>query len=444
MSDDGLFEELPDARKPETGAAAGRPRLREPQRDQIELRAVDLDSLLGSEHPARVIWSYVERLDLSDLEAAVKSREGRPGHPAISPRLQLALWLYAAKDGVGSARALARLCEQHDAYRWLCGGVSVNPHTLSDFRVGHGALLDRLLTENVAALIAAGVIDLRSLAQDGIRIRASAGAGSFRRRARLKEHLAAAQDLVAQLKSEVDADPAASSKRAAKARERATREREARVEAALRKLDEVEAQRQRRRETTGKNEKKKEPRASTTDPDARVMKMADGGFRPAYNVQVISATGTPIVVDVQPATTGSDRGLLRPGLERLRRRFGRLPERYLADGGFTAADAIEWAHSQNVEVYCAPSNSKHGTDPYAPRPADGPGVRTWRERMASEAGKAIYKERPISECIHGDWRNSKLWQFTVRGVEKVTAAMLLHALSTNILHGNRIQQTLIA
>src|SRR3546814_7680910 len=101
------------------------------------------------------------------------------------------------------------------------------------------------------------------------------------------------------------------------------------------------------------------------------MKMADGGFRPAYNVQVISATGTPIVVDVQPATTGSDRGLLRPGLERLRRRFGRLPERYLADGGFTAADAIEWAHSQNIEVYCAPSNSKHGTDPYAPRPADG-------------------------------------------------------------------------
>src|SRR3546814_513279 len=152
-------------------------------------------------------------LDLSDLEASVKSREGHPGHPAISPRLQLALWLYAAKDGVGSARALARLCEQHDAYRWLCGGVSVNPHTLSDFRVGHGALLDRLLTENVAALIAAGVIDLRSLAQDGIRIRASAGAGSFRRRARLKEHLAAAQDLVAQLKSEVDADPAASSKR---------------------------------------------------------------------------------------------------------------------------------------------------------------------------------------------------------------------------------------
>src|SRR3546814_179769 len=134
--------------------------------------AVDLDSLLGSEHPARVIWSYVERLDLSDLVASVKSREGHPGHPAISPRLQLALWLYAAKDGVGSARALARLCEQHDAYRWLCGGVSVNPHTLSDFRVGHGALLDRLLTENVAALIAAGVIDLRSLAQDGIRIRA--------------------------------------------------------------------------------------------------------------------------------------------------------------------------------------------------------------------------------------------------------------------------------
>lgn len=391
-----------------------------------------------------MIWSYVERLDLSELDAAVKAREGRPGHPAISPRLQLALWLYAAKDGVGSARALARLCEQHDAYRWLCGGVSVNPHTLSDFRVGQGALLDRLLTENVAALLAAGVIDLRSLAQDGIRIRASAGAGSFRRRSRLKEHLAAARDLVAQLKREVDADPAASSQRAAKARERAAREREARVAAALRKLDEVEAQRERRRETTGKNEKKKEPRASTTDPEARVMKMADGGFRPAYNVQVISATGTPIVVDVDPVANGSDRALLRPGLERLRRRLGRLPERYLADGGFSAAEAIEWAHDQNVTVYCAPANSKHGTDPYAPRDTDGPGVEKWRERMASKAGKDIYKERPICECIHAYWRNGKLWQFSVRGLAKVNAAMLFYALSNNILHGRRMSRPAIA
>lgn len=444
MSGDGLFDDLPEVRKPGVEAAVGRPRFREPARDQIELRAVDLDSLLGPEHPARVIWSYVERLDLSALEAAVKAREGRPGHPAISPRLQLALWLYAAKDGVGSARALARLCEQHDAYRWLCGGVSVNPHTLSDFRVGQGALLDRLLTENVAALLAAGVIDLRSLAQDGIRVRASAGAGSFRRRHRLKEHLAAARDLVTRLKREVDDDPAASSRRAAKARERAARERQARVEAALKTLDEVEAQRQRRRETTGKNEKKKEPRASSTDAQARVMKMADGGFRPAYNVQVISTAGEPIVVDVEPVTTGSDRGLLRPGLERAQRRLGRLPERYLADGGFAAADAIEWAHGQNVEVYCAPSNSKHGTDPYAPRRDDGPGVRAWRQRMASDAGQAIYKVRPISECIHAHWRNGKLWQFTVRGLAKVKAVMLFYALANNILQGERLKRPVAA
>lgn len=440
MSGDGLFDDLPEVRKPGSGAASGRPRFREPERDQIELRAVDLDSLLGVDHPARVIWSYVERLDLSALEAAVKAREGTPGHPPISVRLQLALWLYAAKDGVGSARALARLCESHDAYRWLCGGVSVNYHTLSDFRVGQGALLDRLLSENVAALLAAGVIDLRSLAQDGIRVRASAGAGSFRRRHRLKEHLAAARDLVARLKREVNDDPAASSRRAAAAKARAAREREARVEAALKTLDAVEEQRRQRRESTGKKEEKKEPRASSTDPEARVMKMADGGFRPAYNVQVISTTGDPIVVDVEPVATGSDRGLLQPGLERLRSRLGRLPERYLADGGFAAADAIEWAHGQNVEVYCAPSNSKHGTDPYAPRPGDGPGVRAWRRRMASDAGQATYKERAISECIHAHWRNAKLWQFTVRGLAKVKAVMLFHALANNILHGERLMR----
>ena len=199
MMREGLFEDLPEAKKlgaVEAAAEVGRPRLREPVRDQIELRAVDLDSLIGADHPARVIWAYAEGLNLSELEAAIKSREGQAGHPAIAPRLMLALWLLATSEGIGSARALARLCEHHDAYRWLCGGVSVNYHTLSDFRIGHGALLDRLLVENVAALWANGLIDVSTLSLDGVRVRASAGAASFRRRAKLEQHLAAARNLV--------------------------------------------------------------------------------------------------------------------------------------------------------------------------------------------------------------------------------------------------------
>src|ERR1700752_3211973 len=206
--------------------------MREPERDQIELRAVDIDSLIGQDHPARVIWAFVEGLDLSELEDRVKARENRPGHPAPSPRLLLALWLYATSDGVGSARALDRLCDSHDVYRWLCGGVSLNYHTLSDFRVGCADLLDRLLVEHLAALANAGLVNLDTLAQDGVRIRASAGAASFRREATLDRHLATGQAVVEELKREVDARSDASNQRIKAAKERAARERSERVKAA--------------------------------------------------------------------------------------------------------------------------------------------------------------------------------------------------------------------
>jgi transposase len=434
MVGEGLFEDLPEMKAPEAGGAEGRPRLREPVRDQIELRAVDIDSLIGADHPARVIWSYVERLDLGELEDRIKARDSTPGQPAIAPRLLLALWLYATSDGVGSARALSRLIECHDAYRWLAGGISVNYHTLSDFRVGQGELLDRLLRENIAVLCANGVIDVSELAQDGVRVRANAGAASFRRRGRLEEHLAAASELVERLKREVDENSDASNRRMRAAKERAAREREERIKAALNTLEEVKAQREERQKKRGKAaEKDKEPRASTTDPQARVMKMADGGFRPAWNVQVISAAGGQIVLDVDPLANGSDRGLLRPAIEAARNRLGQLPRRHLADGGFTAAHDIEWAHGEEIEVYCPPTHSKHGTDPHLPRRNDGPGVLDWRRRMASPEGQAIYRKRSICECIHARWRNWNLNRLNVRGAEKVKAAMLWFALANNIL-----------
>ena len=440
MAGDELFEALPDRQGPRR--PAGEPRLREPQRDQIELRAMDIDSLLGEDHAARLIWAYVEQVELRALEDAIKAREGMPGHPAITPRLLLALWLYATSEGVGSARALARLCEHHDAYRWLCGGVSVNYHTLSDFRVGHGELLDRLLAENVATLAACGLIDFDKLAQDGVRVRASAGAASFRRRATLEDHLIRARDVVDQLKREVDEEPAASNRRIQAAKERAARERVEKVKAAIKTLGEVEAQRERRMKTNRQQvEKQKEPRASTTDPGVRTMKMADGGFRPAYNVQVVTVAGTPIVVGVKPSTVGSDRGLMRPMLETIRKCLGRLPAYHLADGGFAAGGDIEWAHGEGVAIYCPPTQSKHGKDPFAPRDDDGPGVAAWRSRMASEEGKAQYKDRAICECIHARWRNWNLIRLNVRGEAKVTAVMLWHALVNNVLQADRMLRT---
>ena len=418
MPREGLFENLPETEPAELGSAVGKPRLREPVRDQIELRAMDIDSLIGSDHPARIIWGYVERLELGALEDAIKAREGTPGGPAIAPRLLLALWLYATSEGVGSARALSRLIECH------------------------------LLAENVAALCAAKVIDVSALAQDGVRVRASAGAASFRRRGRLEQHLAVARDLVERLKREVDVSSDASNQRIRAARERAARERTERIEAALNTLDAVEAQRKAREPATGKKaatkkaatkaDKPKEARASTTDPQARVMKMADGGFRPAWNVQVVSVAGEQFVIDVAALATGSDRGLMRPRLEAARERHGRLPDRHLGDGGFTSAADIEWAHGEGVEIYCPPTQSKHGTDPYLPRRDDGPGVLAWRRRMASPEGQVIYRRRSICECIHARWRNWNLIRLNVRGAVKVKAVMLWHALANNILQAHRL------
>ena len=266
MSDEELFSDLPVQAVSRT-LEPGRPRLREPARDQIELRAVDLDRLIGAEHPARVIWDYVRGLDLRALEQSVQAREHTPGQAPVSPQLLLALWLYATSEGIGSARALARLCESHDAYRWLCGGVSVNYHGLADFRTANPDLLDRLLTENVATLSAAGVINLDEVVQDGVRVRASAGAASFRRSKTLRKELKKAQRRVAQLRQEVNDDPDASNRRIRAADERAAREREARVSAALAKLAQIEAERERRAKTNKEQvAKQKEPRASTTDP----------------------------------------------------------------------------------------------------------------------------------------------------------------------------------
>jgi len=437
MGRDGLFKDLPEVLVPER--SAGRPRLREPERDRIELRAVDLDSLIGTEHAARVIWAYVEKLDLSALEEAVRAREHTAGQAPASPRLLLALWLYATSQGVGSARALARLCESEDAYRWLCGGVSVNYHGLSDFRSAQGELLDRLLIENLATLSAAGVIALDEVVQDGLRVRASAGSGSFRRKKKLSKELRKAKRLVARLKREREDDPEASNRRVRAARERAASERQARVEAALDKLAELEAERARRSKTNkAEVAKQGEPRASSSDPEARIMKMADGGFRPAYNCQVATVAQGQIVVEVSALACGSDRGLLRPLLERLEQRHGCRPKRHLVDGGFHKNDDIEWAAGRGTRVYGPPPRSKHKTDPYAPRPKDGPGVAAWRRRMKSPHGKSVYKRRAPGECINARFRQWGLTQFTLRGLTKVNTVLRWFALANNILMGHRL------
>ena len=405
-----------------------RARLRKPNRRQVELRPVDLESTLSEDHRARVVWAFVEELDLMELYGEIGSVEGGPGRPATDPRVFMALWLFATLEGVGSARALARLCKRDDAYRWICGGVPVNYHTLADFRVAHEEVLDRLLTESAAALMAEGLVELRRVAQDGVRVRASAGAASFRRERTLEACYGEAQEQVEALKKEVNEDPGASDRRIEGARRRAAEERKERVEAALQQLAEVKAKKK-------KEVDREKARVSTTDPEVRVMKMADGGFRPAFNVQFATDTQTQVIVGVDISNSGSDQGKMTPMLDQIENRYDRKPDEFLVDGGFAGHVEIEKATDAGVRIYSPVMKPKgEARDVHEPRATDSQAIADWRRRMGTEDAKEIYKERAATaECVNALARNRGLRQFLVRGLQKAKAVVLWHALAHNLM-----------
>jgi transposase len=451
----GLFETLPEQGPTERPRAA--PRLRQAERRQVSLRPVSLEDLLPADHRARFVWAFAERLDLSALYGAIKAVEGHPGHPPADPRLLLALWLYATVEGVGSARELDRLCREHIGFEWLCGGVGMNPATLAQFRVAHGAVLERLLVDSFAAMLQTGHASLERVAQDGMRVRAAAGAASFRRRASLERCRAEAATEVARLRAELEADPGHLSRRSAAARQRAAAEREQRVAAALAVAEELAAKQPEHRRgqdeappgpedgATAKRTAKPapEPRVSTTDAEARVMKMPDGGFRPAFNLGFASDPRSTMIAAVTLDNTGSDKGQLRPMSEWLAEAYGQRPGEHLADGGFAKLADIEALAAAGVAVFApVPKPRDPARDPHAPRDGDGSGVAAWRERMGSEAAKAIYKERAATaECVNAQCRNRGLLRFLVRGLEKAKAVGLWHALAHNMICTGRLLAT---
>jgi transposase len=455
----GLFDELPEQPLPGL-AGGGRPRLRMAERRQVELRAVSLDDLVAADHRVRLVWDFVEGLDLTPLYAEIKAVAGRPGHPPADPRILVALWLYATVKGIGSARELARLCEEHIAFQWLCGGVGMNHKTLSDFRGAQGPVLEILLVDSFAALIKAGVASLDRVAQDGVRVRASAGAASFRRHATLEACHQRAKTEVERLRRELDADPGAASRREAAARRRAVEDRERRVGEALAITEAFQAEHheraRRRAERAAKRgetddgkqpepepKPEKEPRASTTDAEARVMKMADGGFRPAYNVQFAGDTRSGAVAGVAVDNSGSDMGKMAPMNDALAAAYGTRPAEHLADGGFAKLDDIETLAEAGVTTYVpVPAPRDRSRDRHTPRPDDPPAVAAWRKRMGTDEAKAIYKERAATaECVNAQARNRGLIRFLVRGLDKVKAVALWHALAHNMVCGWRLLPT---
>jgi transposase len=458
----GLFgdEGLPEGRAvARPTQVVGPARVMSPERDQVELRAVHLDALLAPDHAARTVWAFVQTMDLAPLYARIKSVAGRGGAPAIDPAILVALWLWATVDGVGSARELDRLCDRDDAYRWICGGVGVNYHSLADFRTLHEAWLDAQLTRSIAALMDRRLVTLNAVAQDGLRVRAHAKASSFRRREKLAELLAQAQQQVQALKRELTEDAGASARRKQAATERAARERAQRLAAAVAAMAKLQRKpppepkkpkpSKRRGRGAGADapgsdagaatrpqaKPEAEPRVSTTDPEARVMKMADGGFRPAFNAQLAVDADTQLIAAVAITNSGSDIGQMSPMHQDIEQRYATTPEHWLADGGFTKLQAIDELTERGTQPVLPPPRSRNpDIDRLAPKDTDSPAQAQWRKFMRSDFAKALYIQRGATvECANAQLRRRGLHRFHVRGMAKARAVLLWHALAHNLM-----------
>lgn len=421
-------------------------RLRRPERRQVAMLIQCPDDLVSANHAVRMVMAVVEKLDLSRFHDPIKARVGQSGRDATDPQLLVALWLYACIRGIGSARELARQCEDSAAFRWLCGGVSVNHRLLSDFRTDHSAALDGLFTQVLASLVDKDVVHVSRVSQDGVRVRVGAGASSFRREERLDQLLQEARQHVEQLRDQVDSpEHAALSARQRAARKRAAAEKQQRLEQAIAQLPELkrkqaEAARRAGCGKRGEQIRNRQPRVSTTDAQARVMKMPNGGFNPAVNVQLAADTGSRAILGVEVTNEGSDNvGLSAPMRRQVEERTGGKVSQHLIDGGYMRSEDIEQAHLKGVELFVPPKPARQAGNrgrELEPKRGDSEAMLAWKRRMGSEEGKEIYKERAAtSETVNGDLRSYRgLSQFTVRGLHKVRCVALWCALAYNLMH----------
>jgi flagellar biosynthesis GTPase FlhF len=336
------------------------------------------------------------------------------------------------------------------AYRWIAGGVPVNYHGLSDFRVEHVALLDRLLTESVTALIAEGVVSLAEVAIDGTKVRANAGRGSFKTREQLEKIGAAVERRLAALKAEIESDPEASSRRKRAARERAAREVKERADRARAALERMRAEKEKRaKEHPGdKANNKSEPKASITDPDARTMHFADGAVRPGYNAQIVATPGEGVILSVEMTDRRNDSGLAVPMVDDLVRRYGKTPETLLVDTHYATSEDIAALaeHARGaVSVYApAPTERENISarglaNRRCKRAREPDGVKEWRSRMTTQAGQDVYRRRKLIERVNAFLKNHGFGFIPVRGLLKAKAVALLHALANNLLVAHRLR-----
>jgi transposase len=423
-----------------------------PDRAQTRFDYIDLDSLLATDHRARIVVSFVETLDLSMLYEAIGSREGEAGRPPADPAVLLALWLYATVEGIGSARQLARLCDRDLAYRWIAGGVPLNYHGLADFRVSHTEVLDRLLTESVTALIAEGVVSLREIVVDGTKVKANAGRSSFKVADKLARIEGAVERRLSSLKAGIESDPHASSRRRQAAQERAALEVKERAERARAALDRMRKEREKRaKKHPSEKEAKHEDKASLSDPDARTMRFADNALRPGYNAQIAVAPKEGIIVSIDMTDRRNDAGLAIPMVEDIVRRYGSAPHNLLADNRYaTVQDIADLAQHEAgpVRVYAPVAKERADISPRAlanrksQRAHEADGIKEWRSRMDTADAKDIYRRRKFIERINANLKNHGFDVLPVRGLLKTKAVALLHALANNLMAAQRLRMQL--
>lgn len=500
----------------EAGGSGGRgerrhgeriPRVRPVNRDQLLLRQVDVEDLIGPEHEARAIWEFVGRLDLSGYYGDIRSYEGQPGSPSYDPRVLVSVWTYSYAKGISSAREIARLCTYDPAYQWLTGMEAINYHTLSDFRVTHQRALDELFVEILGVLSAEELVTLERVVHDGSKVRAYASGDTFRREGRIRAHLELAREQMAAMGDPREAEEVGP--RMAKARERAVRERVERLEKSLEELEKVRALKK-------TAEEKAQARVSMTDPEARIMKHGGGGgYFPSYNMQLSTDCAHGVIVGAGVTQAAVDYNELVAAEERIEAGMGRRPTQMVADGGCTSrANVIEMAE-RGVDFYgtledgeaqsagqmkrrgveegfgpeqfcydeagdrfvcragkslgydsmekrpgvtkyryrahvsdcracpfkehCCPGASSKGR--MVTRAVEDPRVAAFREKMESQEGKAIYRQRgPIAEFTNA-WLKEKigLRRLRVRGVLKAGMEVLWACVAYNIQQWIRVR-----
>jgi len=356
-------------------------RFKRANRRQVEMITLSLNQRLDVDHPVRAVWAFVEGLDLTELYGKIKAVKGKAGAAPIDPRILFALWIYATIRGIGSGRRIDELCHPHQgetAYQWICGGVSVNYHTINDFRTAHPECLDRCLTESVAVLMNEGLVSLDRIAQDGMRVRADASGKSFHRKPTLETCLSEAEEQVRLLRDESNND-------------------------------------------------------------------SSGSTRPAFNVQFSTTADSRVIVGVEVTNSGSDSGLIGPMLDQVEDRFGVRPREALVDGGFVSVEGITAVEQQGTTVF-APIKEKQkkrdkGLDPFARVKGDTDEIAAWRTRMGTVEAQGIYQARPgIAEFSNAGCRNRGLYQFAVRGLEKVKCEVLWQVLADVFQRGRNLRK----